>query len=683
MNIDTTKADAYGFHKRSPAEKTDESFDSEQKVFKSFSRKLKVEDTSSAPVDKIRRLGSTAPGCSHPIAKQAIPERKVSHWVTSDDCKAINVAGVNGTFTAEEVVERFRTSIENLIHSVIYKKITSEGYAFFQVDELTEIFIDFILFQEGLVHDRRFNDESSPDKYLMGKTMSQDRAEEIESYLNAIFTEWATEESKAYCPRTLYSLEDMLVDYLKKKENELDDVNPKIVSFDNSWHKIRFEKLLKQIYPFFQNLLNGTGFFSEFCIVFQFFVKFRQELVESAREPCRTSKLTIGLRENRSHMREYFNRHVMDVIFSRRCDAIVNAMFDDSCFGGDNEAKPSNRLNLKLGEELEYDVKNEDSDTEGRLCHIFSSLLKETGMSSRTITDRRGVRHGFDDRFTVISFYDTSAWFEINCTPYHPDDERAKLSFEKVIEVIDSMRNLGWIDYSSGHKHVDALSATQGDTGVLLAMESEVQRNPFLLRAFGNNDRILQRNEAKWYKTFADYNPDMKPFAVERLNRIIERYNKKIEENYIEKPNHKGGTHSEKKERLEEFARFYSQLVHMTTIDPEIMGKYTAMSLLHITGARGVNRLSTLEFRFFRCPKTVQEIELINQFLQAWFGYIHQCRKDKIPLQPVPEDIKSCKDYTAEEVQLKTIEYLSKLGLNSEEYRSFWGEVRDIPSATD
>ncbi|WP_257255038.1 hypothetical protein, partial [Endozoicomonas sp. SESOKO3] len=345
----------------------------------------------------------------------------------------------------------------------------------------------------------------------------------------------------------------------------------------------------------------------------------------------------------------------MDVIFSGRCDRIVKTMFDDSFFGTDNEAKASNRPNLKLGEELEYDVKNELSRTRGRLCDIFSSQLPEKGMTCRAITDSRGVHYGFDDRFTVVSFYDSSAWFEINCTPYHSDDQLAELSFEKVIEVTDSMRKKGLIDYSSGHKHVDVLSATQGDTGVLLVMESEIQRNPFLLRAFGNNDRILQKNEARWYKTFADYNPDAKPFAVKRLNTIIDRYNKKIEENHTEKPSHKESTDSEKKERLEEFAHFYSQLVHMTSIqkglgyiDIDIMEKYMAMSLLHITGANRVNKLSTLEFRFFRCPKTVQEIKLINQFLHAWFQYIHQCRKDKIPLQPVPENIQSCKEYTAE-----------------------------------
>ncbi|WOG28129.1 hypothetical protein [Endozoicomonas sp. 8E] len=690
MDINTTKTDSYEFHKSGLAEKTDESFDSEQIVFKSFSIKLQVEDTSSAPVEKVRGLGTIAPGFGHQIANQTIPERKVSHWVASDDCEAINAAEVSETFTPEEVAGHFRATIENLRHSPINEKITRESYEYNQTNELTEIFIDFILCREGLVHDRCFTVECSPDKYVAGKTMSQGRVEEIKSFLNAIFSEWEAEGSKTYWPRVHYGLEDMLVDYLKKKENVQDDVAPKIVSSGNFWHKIRFEKLLKEIYPFFQILLDGRGFFSEFGVVFNFFVKFKQELVDSAREPCRTNKLIIALRENRSHMREYFNRHVLDVIFSGHCDGIVNAMFSDSSFGTDNEAKPSNRSKLKLGEELEYDIKNDLSRTRGRLCNIFSSLLKEKGMSDQAIADQRGVHYGFDDRFTVVSFYDSSAWFEINCTPYHPDDERAKLSFEKVIEVIDSMRNKGLIDYSSGHKHVDALSATQGDAGVLLAMESEIQRNPFLLRAFGNNDRILQKNEARWYKTFADYNPDTKPFAVKRLNRIIDLYNKKIEENHTGKPGHKGSTDWEKKERLEQFAHFYSQLVHMTTIqkglgyiDVDIMEKYMAMSLLHITGANRVNKLSTLEFRFFRCPKTVQEIDLINQFLQAWFGYIHQCRKDKIPLQPVPEDIKSCKDYTAAEVQLKTIEYLSKLGLNPEEYRCFWGEVRDNPSAPD
>ncbi|WP_257282233.1 hypothetical protein [Endozoicomonas sp. ISHI1] len=698
MNLNTTKTETYGFHQSSLAEKSDGSFDSEQGVIKRFSGMRWVEDKSSALANQMPEPGFIVQGFSHQMVNQTITERKATHWLTTDRCEAVNVAGISETLTAEKAAEYFRNTIENLIHSLRYEKITRVPYdGDDQREEITGIFIDFILCQEGLVHDRCFSVESSPDKYVAGKTMSQERVEEIQSFVKAIFTEQAAKESKVYRPTISYSLEGMLVDYLNKKENVSDDVTQKFKSSSAHWNKSTFETLQKEIYPFFKTLLAGRGFFSELAVVFNFFLTFRQELVNSAIPQCKTNKLTVSLRVNRSNMREYFNRHVMDVIFSGRCDGIVNAMFDDSSYETENKAKPANRLKLKLGEELEYDVKNKFADTRGRLRRIisggrlndiFSCKIQEKGMSHRAITDERGARYGFDDRFTVVSFYDSSSWFEINCTPYHPDDECAKLSFEKVIEVTDWMREKGLVDYSSGHKHLDVLSATQGDTGVLLAIESEIQRNPFLLRAFGNNDRILEDNEASWYKTFADYNPDTKPFAVKRLNSIIDRYNKKIEENHAVKPSHKGSTDSEKKERLEQFAHFYSQLVHMTTIqrglgyiDVDIMEKYMAMSLLHITGANRVNKLSTLEFRFFRCPKTVQEIELINQFLHAWFQYIHQCRKDMTPLQPVPENIQSCKEYTAEEVQAKTVDYLRKLGLNPEDYRCFWGEVRDIPSA--
>ncbi|WP_257275949.1 hypothetical protein, partial [Endozoicomonas sp. SESOKO4] len=647
MNINSSRTDAYGLHESSLVkENVGDEFDSGPSEVKSFSRKRRVQDKSSALVKQIRRLGCFLSGCSRQMPNQTIPERTVSHWIATDVCEVADVASskVNVTFTAEEAAERFRNTIENLIHTLKYDEIAMEYLEDDQREAITGIFIDFILCQEGLVHDRCFTFESSTDKYVAGKTIGLMRIEEIESYLNAIFTEQAAEASKFNKLRLRYSLGDMLIDYLNKKENVPDDVTPKVkASVDFRVYEITYEKLLKEIYPFFQTLLAGRGFFSELGVVFNFAVKFRQQLIDSACVPLTSSNmLTVGLRTNESNMREYFNQHVMDVIFSGRCDGIVNAMFDDTSFGTDNEAKPANRPNLKFGEELEYDVK----DSRARLDDIFTYRLKDKGMCYRRIADERGTRYGFDDSFTVLPFYDSQNWFEINCTPYHSGDQLAELSFEKVIEVTDSMRKDGFIDYSSGHKHVDVLSATQGDTGVLLAMESEIQRNPFLLRAFGNNDRILENDEARWYKTFADYNPDTKPFAVKRLNTFIDRYNKKIQENHTEKPSHKGNTDSKKKERLEQFAHFYSQLVHMTTIqrglgyiDVDIMEKYTAMSLLHITGANRVNKLSTLEFRFFRCPKTVQEIKLINQFLHAWFQYIHQCRKDKIPLQPVPENI--------------------------------------------
>ncbi|WP_257276089.1 MULTISPECIES: hypothetical protein [unclassified Endozoicomonas] len=93
------------------------------------------------------------PGCSHQATNQAIPERKVSNWVAMDICEVVHEAGgrVSEMFTVKEVAGHFRSIIENLIHSFRYKKIAIEEYKVDQRDEVTGIFIDFILCQEGLV----------------------------------------------------------------------------------------------------------------------------------------------------------------------------------------------------------------------------------------------------------------------------------------------------------------------------------------------------------------------------------------------------------------------------------------------------------------------------------------------------------------------------------------------------
>ena len=712
--------------------------------FSAAKQRVEQESPSLAPEKRAQRL--ICPDCVMPSRNQSTHERTVSHYVTTDHiltdsgnmfaspirpfsgssvmvpglpkealltdpsiisenratttagCEAVvDVArsGDSKTFTAEEATETLRKTTESLINSLKYDKISRKAYGPDQRDEVIGIFIDFILYQEGLVNDQCFTVRSSPDKYAAGETISQSRVEEIQSLLSDIFTERVAESRNYACnsrlrysrlryPRLRYSLGNMLADYLNKKENVPDDVPAKVTSLIRNTLALR--DLLRDIYPFFETLFAGRGLFSELEIIFNFSVKFRQEISDSCTEfESINSPITIGLRSNKSNMREYFNRDVLDIIFLKRCDSIVNVLVDDYSLLTENATTTTNRLSLKFGEELEYDIisQNKDSDYSHPHVDISISRLREKGMSHYPPSnDNASPRYGFHNTFTVIPFYDTHQWLEINCTPYHSDHPHAELCFKKVIEVVDSMRSDGLIGYSSGHKHVDALSATQGDTGVLLAMESEIQRNPFLLRAFGNNDRIVQKNESAWYKTFADYASDTKPFAVKRLNWMIDRYNKKIKESCAEKLSAKGNTDSEKKDRLKEFAHFYSQFVHMTTIGfnaslDNHAEKYRAISLLHITGASEVEELSTLEFRFFRCPKTVQEIKLINQFLQAWFQYIHQCRKDKVPLEPVPEDIQSCKDYTAEQVQTKTKDYLEKLGLNPEDYRCFWGEVQD------
>ena len=352
---------------------------SEQTAVKVFSVKRRIKDESPAPKREPRLdcLDCLVPSCISQMDNQNIPERKVSHCVTTNNISiqsrntfasperpysgssvidpgsqygtllapsiisenraattgyevVVDVArgGVSKTFTAEEAAETLRKTTESLITSLSYFNISRDGYGLDQRDEMTGIFIDFILYQEGLVNDRCFTVESSPDKYVAGKTLSQAQVEEIQAFLSDIFTERSEKCSKdGYSPILRYSLDNMLVDYLNKKENVPDDLIPTLSIRDQT--KLTNEHLLENIFPFFGILLAGRGMFSELVIIFNFAVKFRQELIDSYAECPLNNLLTVGLRTNKSDMREYFNGHVLDVIFLRRCDGIINTLFDD------------------------------------------------------------------------------------------------------------------------------------------------------------------------------------------------------------------------------------------------------------------------------------------------------------------------------------------------------------------
>ncbi len=471
MNINGARTDTYGSPKSSASvQNVDGNITSEQGAAKPFSaavRQVKHEFPSPVPDEGGRRPGylrcfdCLMPRCFRQTDDQIIPERKVSYCVTTVNvsihsgntfasperlfsgssvidpgsrngtlltapstisenrtattasCEAIvDVAGGGGskTFTAEEVVEALRETIKSLLTSLKYSKISRGEYDPDQKDEVIGIFIDFILHQEGLVNDRCFTVASSPDRFVAGKTLSKAQLEEIQSFLSEIFTERAAESGKIkYEPILRYSLGNMLVDYLNKKENIPDDVTPRILSLTQ--HNFAYRLLLADIFPFFETILAGRGLFSELVMIFDFAVKFRQEIADSI-EICGFSKLlTASLRINKSNMREYFNRHILDVIFFSRCDGIINTMVDDCSLPAESVANPARRLDLKFGEELEYEVADRDvkSASCGRLVDIFASRIREKGMNPYPPidgTDR--ARYGIDHRFTVTPFYDTS-----------------------------------------------------------------------------------------------------------------------------------------------------------------------------------------------------------------------------------------------------------------------------------
>ena len=178
-------------------------------------------------------------------------------------------------------------------------------------------------------------------------------------------------------------------------------------------------------------------------------------------------------------------------------------------------------------------------------------------------------------------------------------------------------------------------------------------------------DQIVKNDESQWNKLFSDYS-DMKGLAIERINWMIATYNEKMAGFNYEEVNGHWLTDSEKLDKLKQFSKIYSHFVQMAplqqmrgVVGDEVVAKYMAISLLHIPGTDVIDPYSTIEFRFFRCPENMRELKLINQFIQAWFEYIHDRRTRNEPIQHVPDDVKASKDYTAEEVIHHTVSILA------------------------
>ena len=585
----------------------------------------------------------------------------------------------------QEAAKHFLNTINNLAKShnffikrvIEYKRIKIPGRLLFNScpttteQNIKEIFVDFILFMEGMLKDQRFNFSDDVGKYHHEQTITNKRVNEIDTLLSEIFTDQKNRVSKRQFTHNPYYLRELLSDYLFKNYTDLADKY--------------YAKMGHEAFDFFEKILFGNGFFSEFDHFMKFVVSHKQEVIDTHKElefdsfKCRNYIIAI-LRINKK-LRMAFNQSVMEPEFNKHWSETLNDMFVEKPDSVGQVTALDHYVNLKFGEELEYDLDSKKKLSGGtRACvNEFENHMEKLGANQKCSP----LRFTFDDHFHVFPFIDSCEWFEVNCTPYHDGDAGAESCLEKVFESLNAMISLGYINQSSGHKHVDVLSATRGNPAVLLELQREIESNPYLIRAFGNNDKILKEDESQWYKLFSDYS-DMKELAIERINSMITSYNEKSADSNYEEVNSYWLTDSEKLDKLKQFSEIYSNYVQMSPLQQMYGGmgdmvtnKFMAIGLLHIPGTEAVEPYSTIEFRFFRCPESMKELKLINRFLKAWFEYIHNRRINGEPIQCVPDDVKASTDYTAEEVRHNTAEYLCKLGLNPDDYDSFLNKVSD------
>ncbi len=541
--------------------------------------------------------------------------------------------------------------------------------------DVKEIFVDFIMFIEGLLRDQKFVYSNDTNKYLPDKTISNERVKTIDSLLKELFTKEGKRENPPFFLGRQYYLGWLLSDYLYENYK----------AFDRQMAS-GYKHIGRKTFLLFERVFYKDGFFSEFVDVMRFTGIHNQEIDEGTQKyrdldsaiKCQT--FILHPIKSNDELRTAFNKDIMESKFNRRWLDTLNNMFEKKPDSDGQVIAPDNDIHLKFGEELEYNLKKiPPSNPHG--CHytILSSHLINSGANETSSYPFPNLT--FDGRFHVMPFLDNDLWLEMNCTPYYDDEDGVDDCLEKVFESVDLMIKNGLIDHASGHKHVDALSATHGDPGVLLELQREIESNPYLTRAFGNNDKIVKKDEQQWYKLFSDYS-DMRGLAIKRINWMITTYNKQLENFFYKEVNGHWLTDSEKLDRLKQFANIYSHFVQMTPLqttfgrtDDPSMDKYTAISLLHIPGTEFIEPYSTIEFRFFRCPENLRELKLINRFLTAWFKYILDRRMQNQPIEPVPDDVKASKDYTDEEVLQYTTQYLQMLGLNPSDYHSFLNKL--------
>ena len=577
--------------------------------------------------------------------------------------------------TINNLAKKHKLSIERVVG---YKKTKSYGDVSFAFTPNTtkqnvkEIFVDFILFMEGALKDQRFNFSDDVSKYRHEQTITNKRVNEIDTLLSEIFANQEIKLSKIQTVKNpYYYLRGLLSDYLFKNYTDLDNSHYAMIG--------------REAFGFFEKILFGNGFFSELDPFMRFVDSHMQEFNDALNalpwnsSICRNYIIAI-LRSN-NKLRMAFNQNVMEPEFNKHWFETLNDMFVGKPDSVGQVTALDHYVNLKLGEELEYDLISPKKFFSGTQFYVseFKKQMEILGANQR----KHFSSLTFDDHFHVTPFIDSGEWFEVNCTPYYDGEAGAENCLKKVFKAVNRMISLGYINQSSGHKHVDVLSATRGNPAVLLELQREIESNPYLIRAFGNNDKIVKDDESQWYKLFSDYS-DMKELAIERMNLMITSYNQKSADSTHEELNSYWLTDSEKLDKLKKFAEIYSNYVQMSPLQ-QLYGKmgdvftnkFMAIGLLHIPGTEAVDPYSTIEFRFFRCPESMQELKLINQFLKAWFEYIHNRRIKGEPIQCVPDDVKASTDYTAKEVRNHTAEYLQKLGLNPDDYHSFLNKVSE------
>ena len=140
----------------------------------------------------------------------------------------------------------------------------------------------------------------------------------------------------------------------------------------------------REVFNFFERFLFGDGCFSELNHFMRFLVSHKQEIIDEDRKDflaftkCR-SHIISAMRSN-NKLRMAFNEGVMGSQFSKHWLNTLNDMFVKKPDSVGQITSLENRVNLKFGEELEYNLISEVEESSrpgGGYVRIFEDHMKK------------------------------------------------------------------------------------------------------------------------------------------------------------------------------------------------------------------------------------------------------------------------------------------------------------------
>lgn len=174
--------------------------------------------------------------------------------------------------------------------------------------------------------------------------------------------------------------------------------------------------------------------------------------------------------------------------------------------------------------------------------------------------------------------------------------------------VIEPARQMGWME-CSGHKHVDIAGSIGNNAGLLFRLLVAIENNAWL---------SVITQQGRYAKRYFPYicQTERADVCKEYLTKALDTFNGCLKEGCVSKPGHA-------------FSQTDALRIWWQVLNGEGLGRGPGNINCHsLSTSESVLKgqisdpESTIEFRFFHCARSDDEVRLINQLLVAWITHL-------------------------------------------------------------